>query len=47
MNFIDEVFNYLNNEFPNWRKNKIWKKRNILKRIIEQNKLLAKKYIRI
>lgn len=42
--FIDEVFNYLNETFPNWKKNKIWKKRNILKRTIESNKLLTKLY---
>ena len=45
--FIDDTFNFLNKEFPNWRKNRIWKKRNILKRTIEQNKLLTKLYIRI
>lgn len=45
--FIDDTFNFLNKEFPNWNKNKIWKKRNILKRMIEQSKLLTKLYIRI
>jgi len=42
--FIDDVFNYLNSEFPNWKKNKIWKKRSFLKRIIEGNKFLTKLY---
>ena len=46
-NFIDETFNYLNTNFPNWRKNKIWKKRNVLKRIIEKSKILTKMYISI
>lgn len=42
--FIEETFYYLDNEFPCWRKNKIWKKRNILKRMIESSKLLTKIY---
>ena len=42
--FINEVFDYLNKEFPNWKKNKIWKKRNSFKRFIEANKTLSKIY---
>lgn len=42
--FIDKAFDYLNSEFPNWKNNKIWKQRNFLKRMIEQNKLLTKIY---
>lgn len=42
--FIDKVFDYLNKEFPNWKKNEIWKKRNPIKRFIEENKLLTKIY---
>lgn len=42
--FIDVVFNYLNENFPKWRKNKIWKNRNLLKRTIESNKSLTKIY---
>lgn len=42
--FIDKAFDYLNSEFPNWKNNKIWKRRNLLKRTIEQNKLLTKIY---
>lgn len=42
--FIDDVFTFLNKEFPNWRKNKIWKKRNVFKRMIEQSKILTKIY---
>ena len=45
--FIDEVFRYLNSEFPRWKKNRIWKKRNILKRTIEKSKLLTKIYCKI
>lgn len=43
-NFIDVVFNYLNENFPNWRKNKIWKNRSFLKRTVESNKTLTKLY---
>lgn len=42
--FIDDVFRFLNKEFPNWKRNKIWKKRNLFKRMIEGNKLLTKIY---
>lgn len=42
--FIDEVFIYLHNEFPNWKDNEIWKQRNFIKRLIEGNKLLTKIY---
>ncbi len=42
--FIDKVFNYLNDEFPNWKSNEIWKQRNFLKRIIEGSKVLTKIY---
>ena len=45
--FIDEVFNYLNDSFPNWKKNKIWKKRSFAKRLIESNKILTKLYCKI
>lgn len=42
--FIDEAFIYLNNNFPNWKKNNILKKRNVLKRTIEKNKFITKIY---
>lgn len=42
--FINKAFDYLNSEFPNWKNNKIWKQRNLLKRTIEGNKLLTKIY---
>ena len=43
--FIDNVFNYLNNTFPNWKNNKYLKDRGLLKKVIETNKLLTKIYI--
>lgn len=45
--FIDDVFLFLNKEFPNWKRNKIWKKRNVFKRMIEQSKTLTKIYCMI
>lgn len=45
--FIDDAFKFLNEEFPSWKENKIWKKRNILKRMVEQSKLLTKLYVSI
>lgn len=45
--FIEKSFEYLNNNYSNWRKNKFWKKRNYFKRIIEGNKILTKIYCNI
>lgn len=45
--FIDKVFNYLNDEFPKWKSNKIWKQRSFLKRMIEGSKVLTKIYCSI
>lgn len=45
--FIDEVFTFLNSEFPDWKHNEIWKKRSKLKRIIEGNKTLTKIYCKV
>lgn len=46
--FIDLAYNYLDDNFPNWRKNKYYKKRrNFLKRMIESNKFLSKTYVKI
>ena len=42
--FIDEVFNYLKKNIPDYRKNIYFKRRNILKGIIEKNKLVTKVY---
>lgn len=45
--FIDEVFEYLDTNFPNWKSNKIYKKRPFAKRLIETNKLFTKIYCSI
>ena len=42
--FIDDAFDYLNSNFPNWKENELYRKRNLLKRIIETNKLLTNIY---
>ena len=42
--FINEVFSYLDSTFPKWKNNKYLKQRNVLKRLIETNKLLTKMY---
>lgn len=42
--FINKAFGYLDKEFPNWKRNRIWKQRSFLKRMIEGNKLLTKIY---
>lgn len=42
--FLNKSFLFLNENFPNWKKNKYLKKRNILKRIIETNKILIRLY---
>lgn len=42
--FIDEVFEFLDSNFPCWKNNEIWKKRSFLKRVIEGNKTLTKIY---
>ncbi len=42
--FLNKSFAHLNKYFPNWKKNKYLKKRNILKRIIETHKSLIKLY---
>lgn len=45
--FINKSFDYLNSEFPNWKNNKIWKQRNLIKRFIEGNKILTKIYCKL
>ena len=45
--FIDEVFEFLDSNFPCWRNNEIWKKRSFLKRKIEGNKTLTKIYCKV
>ncbi len=46
MHFIDEAFNYLQKEVPDYKNNKYYKDRSFFKRIIEKNKLLTKIYCR-
>lgn len=45
--FIDAAFLYLNSNFPNWKKNIYYKRRNKLKKLIESNKFLAKVYVNL
>lgn len=45
--FIDKSFEFLNTNFPNWKKNIYYKDRNKLKKIIESNKFLAKIYVNL
>lgn len=42
--FIDKAYEEINKNFPNWKKSKYIKKRNIFKRIIQKNKSLVKIY---
>jgi len=42
--FLDEAFKYLNDKVPKFKKSNYFKKRNILKKIIEENKNLTKLY---
>ena len=42
--FIDDVFNYLKKEIPDYKNNKYYKNRSFLKRTIEKNKTLTKIY---
>jgi len=43
--FIEDSYSYLDINFINWRKNIYYKKRNVLKRLVESNKFLAKLYV--
>ena len=45
LNFIDEAFSYLEKEVPDYKNNKYYKDRSILKRTIEKSKFLTKLYI--
>lgn len=47
MRFIDEAFNYLQKEVPDYKNNKYYKDRGILKRTIEKNKTLTKLYCQV
>ena len=45
--FINKSYEYLDTNFPNWRNNKYFNERNILKLIIEKNKTITKIYCNI
>ena len=47
MAFIDEAFDYLKKEIPDYKNNKYYKNRIFLKRTIEKNKLLTKIYCKM
>ena len=44
MEFIDKAFAYLKKEVPDYKKNKYYEERTVLKRTIEKSKLLTKIY---
>jgi len=47
MDFIDEAFAYLKREIPDYKDNKYYQNRGILRRTIEKNKFLTKLYCRL
>ena len=47
MDFIDKAFDYLKEEVPDYKNNKYYIGRSIVKRTIEKNRLLTKLYITI
>ena len=47
MKFIDDTFNYLKKEIPDYKKNKYYQGRSMAKRTIEKNKNLTKLYCKI
>lgn len=47
MEFIDTAFSYLKKEVPDYKKNKYFKNRSIIKRTIEKSRLLTKMYCKI
>ena len=47
MEFIDAAFDYLKREVPDYKNNKYYKTRGILRRTIEKSKLLSKIYCRL
>lgn len=47
MEFIDKAFEYLKKEIPDYKNNKYYQNRSILKRTIEKNKLLTKIYCKL
>ena len=47
MKFIDEAFKYLKENVPDYKDNKYYETRGILKRTIEKNKIISKIYCAI
>ena len=47
MEFIDTAFEYLKKEVPNYKDNKYYENRSILKKTIEKSKILSKIYCRL
>lgn len=47
MKFIDEAFSYLKKEVPDYKNNKYYENRGILRRTIEKNKVLSKLYCKL
>lgn len=45
--FIDKAFDYLKKEVPDYKNNKYYENRGIIKRTIEKNKLLTKIYVKL
>jgi hypothetical protein len=45
--FINYTFDYINENFPNYKNNKYWKKENLIKRIIKQSKFITKIYCQV
>ena len=45
MKFINKAFDYLKKEVPDYKNNKYYKNRGLLKRTIEKNKIITKLYI--
>ena len=47
MKFIDEAFDYLKKEVPDYKNIKYYENRSFLKRTIEKSKLLTKIYVKL
>ena len=47
MKFIDEAFEYMEKHVPDYKDNKYYETRGILKRTIEKNKFISKVYCRV
>ena len=47
LEFIDESFKYLKKEVPNYKDNKYYENRSLIKKVIERSKFLSKTYCRL